>query len=312
MNTLTQERYYSEAPVTDRVHYSDAERAEHLGGLENTFGFTPGQRTAAVREIASIGMPVGNISSLHRRPNQTGREENALGSWGISSEEYGQYSLFERLDGEHPEVRLGTVAHELWHANSPYVEQNAGLYGSEQERARTEAFVTAVAEQTNLTGKYLNGYHAHLAKQLADDEIEEWRFREETGAIMAQLRVENLAKLRQVQESQHRQLERLKGQGKRVPAAVDIVTRPGRAPTGIDRALIALMPQVHSITELDARALRLKREFYRPEYSAVAVELYHAEIIGLFAGLIEQELTVLLKPKKRPPAGFMARLVLAA
>ncbi len=89
------------------------------------------------------------------------------------------------------------------------------MYGGETERARTEEFVRAAATQARETNTYLNPYQKRLAEMLDAKQIDAGRFAEETGAIMAELRFTNPEKLHQVQDSQQRALERLRGRGVR-------------------------------------------------------------------------------------------------
>src|SRR4051812_18925113 len=97
-----------------------------LGSLKSE-GFTSqSQKAQLIRQIIAVRLPLDNYRSLAYRQNHDGHEnELYLGSWGIGSENYGQFSVYELLDKQIPERRLGVIVHESAHANTPLRQENA-------------------------------------------------------------------------------------------------------------------------------------------------------------------------------------------
>ncbi|HSX45057.1 MAG TPA: hypothetical protein VLF39_03050 [Candidatus Saccharimonadales bacterium] len=235
--------------------------AEYLGNLPHE-GFTSEeQRQQVIEQIDAIGFPVNNFRSLSYEKNDKGRE-TILGSWDPGVENRGRFSVYELLNRQVPEKRIGTIAHESTHANSALVPENAHLYGGEAERAEAEKYIKDVAGQTLLTGKYLNSYQKHLAKQLDANKIDVTTFVEETQAIVSELAITNRAHLAQVETAQHDKLRKMYPN----ETPVNLISHKDKDGNvqvdGIDRQLITLIRGVSSYEDLETHVTGLKEQFY--------------------------------------------------
>jgi hypothetical protein len=74
------------------------------------------------QQILATGFSVEMFRKLSLKANEKGTEDY-LGSWGIGSDNYGEFSTYELLDKQYPEQRLSTIYHEISHANSPLVSE---------------------------------------------------------------------------------------------------------------------------------------------------------------------------------------------
>jgi hypothetical protein len=252
----------SEIPTTEiipttreRITGEGARRAriESLPGK----GFNEKQRHWINDKLVKTALPVENINSLHRRPNKLGRED-WLGSW---LPWHGEFSIYELLEKQVEEKKLGTVAHESGHANTPFDKENTFIFGSENAREAAAKHAIAVAEQTLITEKFINGYHNYLHGKLSTGEIDRERFNEETWAIMTEMALTNRAGLEQKQEAQHRELERRKD----APEKVYLMSHEENGEMivdGIDVAMINLIDGVENLEDLKKHVIDMKGEFY--------------------------------------------------
>lgn len=234
------------------------------------------QREELKEQILAVGLPVDNFKKLSRRRNKGGRE-NTLASWGKGSWNSGEFTVYELLDKQVPEKRLGTVVHENVHGASPFDRQNTFLYGSEEARAEAENAVRAVAVQSILTKKFLNGYHKWLYDQMKLQEsgiaktgITREIFDEETGSIAAELAMTNRAKLEQVEKAQHEKIDQLFDSGelltnKKVNLLSRVVSEGDlnfAQVSGVDNILINLVDGVENYGQLMEHIDGLKAQFY--------------------------------------------------
>lgn len=260
---------------------AEAARLEWVSSLPAE-GFASAEHQEVVGHIAAIGFPLDNFNNLSHRPN-VGEEEHTLASWGVGTENYGEFTIYDLHHRQHPEERLRTIGHESMHANTPLDGKNAHLYGGEAERLEAVRFVEALAEQSLLTGKWLNGYHKSLAQKYNADKTAKNHaiFVEETSAITAELALSNRGHLRQVEDAQHKKMDDLtraaRAQGKPEPAPkVALLSSEGRDGSvrveGIDRTLIKLLHGVDDYHSLMQRINSLKARFYPEESLTVAIE----------------------------------------
>lgn len=243
-------------------------------------------RETVITQIDAVGLPVDNYRSLAYKQNEKGKE-NTLGSWGIGSKNFGEFSVYELLERQIPEQRLSTIAHEGAHANSPLQKENAYLFGGEAERARAEKYVWQLANQSLITGKYMTGYHKYLSQQLTLGKIDYRTFAEETQAIATELAMTNRAKLIQVEDAQRDKIGRMHLMGA-LPASfepVDLLSRvapDGHVEVGgIDTQLIALVRGVNNFAELLEHVGNLKAQFYPDESLAVAQKRWNMQMQAL-------------------------------
>jgi len=247
---------------------------ERISGLEDRqkkleetkkFGFDNEQEKWIVDTLASIALPVDNIKSLHRRKNKLGCE-NVVGSWGTGILNYGEFSIYELLDKEIKEQKIGTLTHESAHANTPFNEKNTFIFGSETIRENAAEHARKSANQTLITKKFLNGYHKYLYEKFIDNKIGLGTFEEETWAIMTELAIINRAHLEQVQEAQHKSIDKLRGGGINTPEKVYLMShsdqRGETVVDGVDTALINLIDGVDTLGALEEHVVSLKGEVY--------------------------------------------------
>jgi hypothetical protein len=257
---------------------------EHLLSIPQE-GFTTEQHHQLTSRILAVGLPVDNYTKLSRRANEP-ETRNNLASWGVGSENYGEFTEYELLDEQIPERQLAALVHEGAHANTPRRKENAPLYGGESKRAQAELFARDLAAQTLMTGKYLTGYHKHLAAELINGQKtpEDYElFVEETQAIAMELAITNRAKLEQVESAQQAKLANLQRAGL-VDEDIQPVNLLSHAENddevqveGIDNELIALLDGVSDHKELMAHVANLKERFYPDKSLAIVknrAELY--------------------------------------
>jgi len=134
-----------------------------------------------------IGFPLGNVHELVYTEGKEG-QENVLGSYEPFD---GKLTLYKSLDNLPPIAQHGTIVHELAHSVSPFDPKSEKLYQTNAALEQAKTHASAVAEQSKITGVYLNGYQAKLHEQLEAGEIDNSRFVEETRAIMMELRFTN-------------------------------------------------------------------------------------------------------------------------
>lgn len=130
------------------------------------------------------------------------------------------FSSGEKEQSQPKERIRSTFIHEIAHLNSPMDRMNdEKLSEEERAQAREEVeLVHSIAVQSLITGKFLTDYHVELQAELITDYIayggftqtqssKFLKYREETWAILVQLRYTNPAQLRNVEEAQQRALK---------------------------------------------------------------------------------------------------------
>ena len=242
------------------------------------YGFNSEQWRTTSEQIAAVGFPVENLKTVARHINRTGTEsENVLGSWTPGGPLEGQFAVYDLIDRVVPEKRLGTIAHESMHANTPFASKNAKLYGQgdQGEINRMEAAELAifVTDQSIATGIHLNGYHKYLMEQEAKGEITKALLAEETSAIMAEMALTHRGGLEIVQDQQRREIEdmnRIKILNGEEPLSFteiissDSVDGQPVEPVGVDRTLVNILQGVENQADLLSHIATLKERFYTP------------------------------------------------
>ncbi len=255
-----QEFGLSVAPTKTEAVTGTTPREKRLALVERlpAVNFTSKREELGIKRcVAMVGLPVDNITSFHKKINDKGRED-FLGSWGVGRH-YGEFSVYELLGRVVPEKKLGTVAHELAHANSPFEERNDSAFGGRETRESAADFAKRLASQTDRTGIFMNPYHRELHMRFREGRITFERFVEETWAIVVELALSNRAKLEQVHEAWRSKMDRL-GEGDHF---VGVITEEGRdVPGGVDAYLIKLIEEVNDVEGLRAHADGLKIIFY--------------------------------------------------
>jgi hypothetical protein len=235
--------------------------------------------------IAGMGYPVDNITTVSLT-NNTQETQGVLGSYTHKGQGKGKFEVYKLNEKFHPIVLFGVLAHELQHQTSPFTQENATLYGSEENRLKAVDFATKAARQSEVTRVFLNNYHkSHFEKLLAAREelgnelteesgkaLEraEWLFREETLAIIAELRFANPEHLRQVQDAQLASLVRranAPGGEKDLPEGIYLTSHEydgGVEADGIDKIMINLIPEVDDVVDLQSHIAAQKMHFRSP------------------------------------------------
>lgn len=197
-----------------------------------------GEREAFTRRLVeSVGLPLNNVSRITFR--ESGAQESVLGSVHM---ETGELSFYKRMEGLPEIAQLGVAVHELSHENDPFKKGNADLYSSREKMDKTADNVKKLAEQTKESKIFMNGYHKYLYEQLIDGEIDDDRFLSETHAIMIELRYTNSKHLEEVLTNQDPY------------TATEIMHN-------LDETLLALMPHLKNMGELETHIQNLKKSF---------------------------------------------------
>jgi hypothetical protein len=188
---------------------------QHIENLRarNTFepqfrGFSENQQNSVKNIADSVGFYRAGIKSfVHGGTRHIPGGE--VGGWF----DFGRKELALADGALRHEGQMGSVTiHELTHAGSPFVNKEARDYyiatkGYELFNEATMGVVKA-AQQSFVTGTYLNGYHKWLGNQLKFNQIDPAQFIEETSAILAEIRITNPMHLQQVNEAQTNKLLR--------------------------------------------------------------------------------------------------------
>jgi hypothetical protein len=207
-------------------------------------GFTPTEQKWVSQVIQLDGLPLTNINKVEFRENQRG-EEDVLGQYHYPDSTLTLYKSLTReyLDAKSREqVQAGTIVHEKAHSFDPYTEGKAGerileIYGSEEERTAAAERVSQIADQTDKTHVFLNGYHRYNYQVLVDArmnfklnpteknkrnlEVAGLIFKMETHAIMTELRFINPRHLEEVSEAQNAKLAKRGEKGIDITEATD-------------------------------------------------------------------------------------------
>ncbi len=230
--------------------------------LEAEFsGFTPDQQEAVEETIESTGFPTDNVNLVDYKEAKRG-EEDILGTFELY---YGKLSLYKSLEKLPLIAQGGTVAHEMAHSVSPLNDKNDRLFGGREQREAARDHVAAIAGQSIATRTYLNGYQAHLHRQLEADEIDESRFVEETFAIMVELRFTNPEHLKEVEKAQIAALKEINKGNKERPAIMPVALMTGGeaqrgSVSGIDRTISNLIPALKTKEDIDAHVANFRRK----------------------------------------------------
>lgn len=246
------------AERTGKIILMEDYRAEGGEGDKHKIQFegfvNPDHRKFVETRIQAIGLPTDNIRTL-RFINADSYTDSKRRWFVLGHYDYekGEYALYKPWQEKLPEVaQLGTMVHELGHADSPLRKENTQLFGTEEKREEARKHAETIAQQTLETRVFLNPYHKKLAEMLKAGQIDKERFVEETNAIMIELRFTNVAHLRQVERSQH---ERAKIRGFEAISIVD----------GIDQTLITLTsrnhPEIKTVKDLDRHIATVRTNF---------------------------------------------------
>jgi hypothetical protein len=206
-------------------------------------GFRPEKQVFVQELIERIGIRTDHIEAVVYEPNTNGKE-NRLASWQRAT---GKLTFHKLMEVQPAEAQLGTGIHELTHEVSPFDERNESMYGGPEGRKEAIARAWVVAEQTELTGRVINGYHRMLLQELRAGKIGMQVFVEETNAIMAEERLINPKHLKQVSEAQRAWIRRNFGED----LGVDIIVMA-------EENLLPTMKNVRTVAELDAHVAGVK------------------------------------------------------
>lgn len=196
-----------------------------------------GEREMFVRRLVeSVGLPLNNVSRI------SFKQESAHNSLAVGSVhmETGELTFYKRMEGLPEIAQLGVAVHELAHENDPHDGKNSELYGSVEQMERTAQNVSLVAEQTQETHLYLNGYHRMLCKALEAGDIDKERFLQETHAIIIELRFTNPRHLENVLRLQNSE-------------TADQILQE------VDTTLLTLMPHLENPVQLNEHITSLRR-----------------------------------------------------
>lgn len=177
---------------------AEAGKKIFVDGFENV-----GQACWAVRALKSIGLPLLKVREFIYSPN-TPRDRNLVGSMSFD----GVMRLYKKLETLPPIAQLATMVHELTHANCPFKKEAPW---EQEARRKAQEYALRIAQQTFLTGKYMNGYHHELTARVRLDKISMERYLTEVLAIVAEQRFTNPKHLAQVENAQLKRIDTLVG-----------------------------------------------------------------------------------------------------
>lgn len=252
-------------------------RKLHLYGA-NVEGLSFAERNRRIDMITDIGLPVDNIRSLaHRKSYETGmaRSEgwSTLATW---DQQNGEFTTYDALSELPDAAKLATTVHELSHGMTALRQENAFLYGSEEKREAAAKFAVAVGRQSLETNTYINAYQKKLAEQFRNGEIDEFRFFEETSAILIEFSLTDRNKLRQIQEVQHAKIDRIAEQTGVQIEKIDLISAPDSDEAlGADRVLVDLLDGVTTVRGIEAHVLSLKTKYASAEDGSKAATRAH-------------------------------------
>jgi hypothetical protein len=168
-----------------------------------------------------------------------------------------------------PEAQVRAVAESLWTSHSPFNTENTPYFGGEFERIAAAETVTSIADQSRLTGKYLDGRHKALTRQFDAGDITKVEHDEAVGGILTGFALTNPAHLSAVNEAQAKVITRRVAAGMlpentQVVALNSYVTEDGSKLAGIDM-VVASMTGRTSQAEVAMHGLEMKAQYYGPE-----------------------------------------------
>lgn len=274
------------APEADNAASLEQARLKHLYSLDHA-GFVSAEiYEDTLGKIAATGLPTGNITAFISRPNSKGRE-NVLASMGIGDLNLGHFTAYDLVMEQHESKQLGTYVHETQHSLTPFETANAHYYGGKENLEDAAEFVKTAAQQSLDTNKWLNGYHALLAKQLRTGKINRDLFDEETSAIATELAMTDRAHLKQVETAQRNSIERRnrdrRNRGleelKFTPLMSSLDENGNLVAAGIDTSLVHLVEGVDNIDGLMKHIDGLKARFYPDESLKVAEDRAQKAVI---------------------------------
>ncbi len=207
-------------------------------------------------------------------------EQREFGFTPIEAYEVGRIALgpsveIAEVGARPPESHAREVAANMWHSYTPYAQENAAMYGGEADRLQAVETVRGIAEQARLTGKFFDGRHKRLSRQLDTGEIAQDEHDQAVGALMTGLALTNPQHLRQVGEAQRAAIERRVKAGALPEGTrfIDVTSRVGKNGeielAGMD-AVVARMTGASSQTEFAQHGIDLKSEFYGQDALAKA------------------------------------------
>ncbi len=253
-------------------------RLAYLNSLPDEGFKSKEEKQRTIEQIAAVGLPIDNYKKLVSKRNSRGREERVAASWGIGSENYGEYTRYDLLDKEVPQKQLGTTGHEGAHAASPFDTRNKLAYPNAEARREAQQIAIGIAEQSIATGIAIDGYHNWLMEEMLFYEqngvprnennqiIDRAIFYEETHAIASEHGLSNRKRLEMIQEAQHNVLDLRARQGRGKRNKVYLLTSPGADDVvrvaGIDKTLIHLLDGVNNYDSLINHVKNLKQKFY--------------------------------------------------
>jgi len=280
------QRLEQKGKALERIEGMEA-RLAYLRSLPAEGFKSEDEKEQTIEQIARIGLPIENYNKLLSKRNKRGREENVLATWGTGSRNYGEFSRYDLLDKEVPQKQNGTLGHEGMHGASPFDARNTLAYKTPEARRQAQEVAIAIAEQTDITGIPLNGYHKWLLEEMRHYEkfgvprnkdkqiIDRAVFYEETHAIAGELGLSNRNRLIDMQREQHKKMDDLIRIGEaRREDKVDLITTEDRRGNlrvgGIDTTLIHLVDGVNSYEDLVQHVASLKERYYPDEDFAKA------------------------------------------
>lgn len=229
--------------------------------LEASFEGGTKQEQILVKEyIEDLGMPTNNIDTIILREAKR-REEDLQGAYQPNIR---ALTLIKNTNVP-LEVKAATFPHEIGHSLSPLDPKNEFLYGSYDAIDTSRQHTIAVTTQSELTGIYLNGYHAWLHEQRREDNIDDRRLQEEVHGILVELRFSNPNHLVQVEQAQKQKiLQRNERTGEKIQP-VNFVTSELDAKrgvvTGVDRTISSLIPDLKTKADIDNHVNALKAKY---------------------------------------------------
>jgi hypothetical protein len=192
-----------------------------------------------------------------------------------------------------PEAHAAELAAETWRNFSPFNKDNDAVFGGPEGRLAAMETVRGVANQAQITGKYFDGRHKFLGRQLAAGEITQEAHDEAVGEIAATMVLTNPAHLQNVGEAQRAAIAR-RVRGGLLPAEtqfVDVVSRvttEGVQLAGLD-AVVARMTGASNQAELAQTGLDIKRRTYGEDAYIKAGQRYQAQQTRIAAAVAAQQ-----------------------
>ena len=219
---------------------------ESIGNEIRFEGGTPAEKRQVLDLCTATRLPLDNVRTIRIVEDEKSKKADTETFDAATYEpRYKRLTIYRRMLNRNdlPE----TVIHELAHASSPFETGNDRLYGGHEQRLEMGKMIIKIAKSLLAADRALNTYHAKLTRKYKLNpfrhpiqSLPKEVLYEETWAILVELRFTDPSQLTYIQRSLQELQEEKIISLKKPPQLIS--EEHSSAPKGVDKALLALMP----------------------------------------------------------------------